>query len=210
MLRREGSETRLEKQVKVKVKSCPTLCNPMEPTRLLCPWDFPGNSTGVDCHFLFQGIFPTQGLNLGPLHCRQMLYRLSHQGIFDLPWKPKASQKHKLRSFIWRLQQDSLVTESGLQSDWLCVLMDDWAACAAISPALFKWNNQSWLNWCTHKVILLPRENNFSSCVAGTKFSLSCDMTIFVQSLGCVRHFATPWTVAHQASLSFHYLLEFA
>ena len=28
-----------------------------------CPWDFPGNSTGVDCHFLLQGIFPTQGLN---------------------------------------------------------------------------------------------------------------------------------------------------
>jgi len=34
-------------------------------TRLLCPWDFPGNSTGVDCHFLLQGIFLTQGLNPG-------------------------------------------------------------------------------------------------------------------------------------------------
>ena len=40
----------------------------------------PGNSTGVDCHFLFQGIFPTQGLNLGLPHCRPMLYHLSHQG----------------------------------------------------------------------------------------------------------------------------------
>ena len=50
------------------------------PTRLLCPWHFPGNSTGVDCHFLLQGIFPNQGLNLGLLHCRQMLYRLSQQG----------------------------------------------------------------------------------------------------------------------------------
>ena len=40
------------------------------PTRLLCPWDFPGNSTGVDCHFLLQGIFPTQGLNLGLPHWR--------------------------------------------------------------------------------------------------------------------------------------------
>ena len=27
-------------------------------TRLLCPWDFPDNSTGVDCHFLLQSIFP--------------------------------------------------------------------------------------------------------------------------------------------------------
>ena len=31
-------------------------------------------------HFLLQGIFPTQGLNPGLPHCRQMLYRLSHQG----------------------------------------------------------------------------------------------------------------------------------
>ena len=31
--------------------------------RLLCPWNFPGKSTGVGCHFLLQGIFPTQGLN---------------------------------------------------------------------------------------------------------------------------------------------------
>ena len=44
------------------------------PTRLLCPWDFLGNSTEVDCHFLLQGIFPTQGLNLGLPHCRQTLY----------------------------------------------------------------------------------------------------------------------------------------
>ena len=48
-------------------------------TRLLCPWDFPGKSTGVGCHFLLQSIFPTQGLNPGLPHCRQMLYCLSHQ-----------------------------------------------------------------------------------------------------------------------------------
>ena len=49
-------------------------------TRLLCPWDFPGESTGVHCHFLLQGIFPTQGSNPGLLHCKQTHYRLSHQG----------------------------------------------------------------------------------------------------------------------------------
>ena len=36
--------------------------------------------TGVGCHSLLQGIFPTQGSNLGVLHCRQILYQLSHQG----------------------------------------------------------------------------------------------------------------------------------
>ena len=55
--------------------------------RLLCPWDFPGKNTGVGCHFLLQGIFPTQGSNPGLLHCRQTLYPLSHQGssVFGAP-----------------------------------------------------------------------------------------------------------------------------
>ena len=62
-------------------QSCLTLCDPTDcsPTRLLHPWDFPGKNTGVGCHFLLQEIFPTQGLNLGLPHCRQMLYRLSHR-----------------------------------------------------------------------------------------------------------------------------------
>ena len=47
--------------------------------QLLCPWDSPGKNTGVSSHSLLQGIFPTQGLNLGFLHCRQILYHLSHQ-----------------------------------------------------------------------------------------------------------------------------------
>ena len=40
----------------------------------------PSKNTGVGCHFLLQEIFPTQGLNLGLLHCRHTLYHLSHQG----------------------------------------------------------------------------------------------------------------------------------
>ena len=50
------------------------------PASLLCPWDFPGKNTRVGCHFLLQGIFLTQGSNLGLLLCRQILYNLSHQG----------------------------------------------------------------------------------------------------------------------------------
>ena len=46
----------------------------LQPARLLCPWDSPGKSTIVGCHFLLQGIFPTQGSNPGLLHCRQILY----------------------------------------------------------------------------------------------------------------------------------------
>ena len=53
----------------------------LQPTRFLCLWDFPGKDTGVVFHFLLQGIFPTQGLNLGLLYCRQILHRLSYQGL---------------------------------------------------------------------------------------------------------------------------------
>ena len=52
-------------------------------TRFLRPRDFPGKNTGVGCHFLLQRIFPIQGSNprlLCPLHCRRVLYPLSHQG----------------------------------------------------------------------------------------------------------------------------------
>ena len=44
------------------------------------PWNSPGQNTGVGSHSLLQGIFPTQGLNPGPPHCRQILYQLSHKG----------------------------------------------------------------------------------------------------------------------------------
>ena len=45
------------------------------------PWDSPGKKTGVGCHFLLQGIFPTQKSNPGLLHCRRILYQLSHNRI---------------------------------------------------------------------------------------------------------------------------------
>ena len=43
----------------------------LQPARLLCPWDFPGKNTGVGCHFLLYGVFPTQELNLC---CLQLLH----------------------------------------------------------------------------------------------------------------------------------------
>ena len=64
--------------VNVKVtQSCPTFCHPME---LYSLWDSPGWNTGVGSHSLLREIFPTQGLNAGLLHCRQILYQVSHQG----------------------------------------------------------------------------------------------------------------------------------
>ena len=46
----------------------------------LSPWNSPGKNTGVGSFSLLQGIFPTQELNHGLPHCRQILYHLSQQG----------------------------------------------------------------------------------------------------------------------------------
>ena len=54
--------------------------NSLWPHGLYSPWNSPGQNTGVGSHSLLQGIFPTQGLNPGFPHYRQILYQLSHQG----------------------------------------------------------------------------------------------------------------------------------
>ena len=68
--------------------SCSVMSNSLQPhgqqpARLLCPWDFPGKNTGVGCHFLLQGIFPTQGSNprlLYLLHWQADSLPLRHLG----------------------------------------------------------------------------------------------------------------------------------
>ena len=52
----------------------------LQPHELYSPWSFPGQNTGVGSLSLLQGIFPTQGLNPCLLHCRRILYQLSHKG----------------------------------------------------------------------------------------------------------------------------------
>ena len=64
--------------VKVKVvQSCPTL---LWPHGLYSSWNSSGQNTGVGSLSLLQGIFPMEGSKPGLLHCRQILYQLSHWG----------------------------------------------------------------------------------------------------------------------------------
>ena len=68
--------------------SCSVVSNSLRPhgfqhARLPCPWDPPGKNTGVGCHFLLQGIFPTQESNpclLCLLHWHVGSLPLSHLG----------------------------------------------------------------------------------------------------------------------------------
>ena len=64
-------------KLKVKVaQSCPTPWDPTDSS----PWNSPGQNTGMAILSILQGIFPTQGSNPGLLHCRRILYQLSHKG----------------------------------------------------------------------------------------------------------------------------------
>ena len=62
---------------KVKVKSLSRVRLFATPWTVACQapllWDSPGKKSGMGCHFLLQGIFPTQGSNPGLPHWRQML-----------------------------------------------------------------------------------------------------------------------------------------
>ena len=62
----------------------------LQPARVLCPWNSPGQNTGVGSHSLLQGIFPTQGSNPGILHCRWILFTIKATG------KPKKIEEGRL------------------------------------------------------------------------------------------------------------------
>ena len=69
----------------------------LKPGRLLCPWDFPGKNTGVHVHFLLQGIFPAQGLNLCLVH-------LLHWQWILLPLCHLGSTQRRLRSSLFSME----------------------------------------------------------------------------------------------------------
>ena len=64
---------------------CSILCDPMDCSLpgFSVHGDSPGKNTGMDCHALLQGIFPTQESNPGLSNCWRILYCLSHQGSPD-------------------------------------------------------------------------------------------------------------------------------
>ena len=79
----------------------------LQPARLLCPLDSPGKNSGVGCHCLFQGIFPTQGWNPGLLRLRALAGRFFTTSItWEALFKLMIATWHMmviklLNDFIW-------------------------------------------------------------------------------------------------------------
>ena len=95
------------------VQSCLTLYDPMDyslPSSSVCPWSSLGR-TGVGCDSLLQGLFPTQGLKPGLLHCRQILYCLSHKGSLPV----QEMQETWVQSLGWEdLLEEGMAHHSGI------------------------------------------------------------------------------------------------
>ena len=128
-------------------QSCPTLCDPVDyslPGRLLCPWDFPGKGTGVCCHFLLHGVFPTQGLIprfLCLLHGQVRSLPLEPPGmILDKPHAPLGgSPIVKVMPCMTLFSQQACLTWLGLS--WVHVtLVERFAWSIIINPC----SGQGW------------------------------------------------------------------
>ena len=79
--------------IKIKLKknseNCSVVSYSLQSQGLYSPWNSPGQNTGVGSLSLLQGFFPTQESNWGLLHCRWILYQLSHKGSARiLEWVP--------------------------------------------------------------------------------------------------------------------------
>ena len=106
----------------------------LQPARLLCPWDALGENSRVVA-IPFSGDLPDSGLNPGPLHCRQILYRLSHQGSMHrrfgarkrncLQWceatcQPGEQQTH-LCGVTYRRPAPSIFTQGSGRCERVCL-----------------------------------------------------------------------------------------
>ena len=142
-------------------------CDPHGPPedRFLCPWDSPGDNTGVGCHALLQGIFQTQESNphlLCLLHYRRILYMLSHQEssswtiAMSYPPQTSGSSPSLSRQLVFLLTLSFLPWSSSYYPN-LCLLK-------SYSPS--KVNSEYHL---LHKALLLP---NFSTNYLHPAFGL--------------------------------------
>ena len=162
----------------------------LQPTKLLCPWDFPGKSTGMGCYALLQGIFLTQGPNLS-------LLSLLHWLADSLPLR-------HLRSSIMRLNEFALLCcAQSLQS---CPTLCSPTDCSPPGSSAHRILQARTLEWVA---VPFPRGSSWprdwsrafcSSCIAGRFFTTEPPrkpkwVNPYVKVLGCclpTDHTASP------------------
>ena len=131
----------------------------LQPTRLLCPWDSPGKNIGVGCHSLLQGIFLTQGLNLGLPHCMaDSLPSESPGKSYINIYKEKAMAPHS-STLAWKIPWTE--EPGGLQSMGSWRVGHDWAT----SLSLFTFTR--WRRKWQPTLVFLPGESQGRGSLVG-------------------------------------------
>ena len=147
------------------------LCHPMDPmgpTRLLCPWDSPGKNTGVSCHALLQGIFPTQGSNP---HLLSLLHWQAGSLLPAPPGKPIQWRLYKIaKGGAWRASELRFGENGSLKRAGSSIhfpipcskLLFHWAILGLYSSIINKWSNKQDLDYCDVEWFALETNRDYS------------------------------------------------
>ena len=104
----------------------------LQPTRFLCPWNYLGENTGVGCHFLLQGILPTQGSTcclLCSYMGRQILYHwtpLEASSLFTALWRLLLKQSGQVLNKCSRTTQENEVGTESFHRTGSCLTCQSW------------------------------------------------------------------------------------
>ena len=201
------------------------MSNSLQPHRLYSPWNSPGQNTGVGSLSLLQGIFPTQGSNRSLLHCRRILYQLSHQGS---PTSLRTVAKNMglgLGPSDFNVQPPRLLTQA--QCLWLWTIAKNNSAkknsvrthklqhtrlpCSSLFPRVFANSTAAAKSFQSCPTLCDPIDGSPpGSPIPGVLQARTLEWVVIsffnawkwkvkVKSLSRVRLLANPWAAAHQA-----------
>ena len=139
----------------------------------------------MGCHFLLQGIFLTLGLNLGLLHCKQILYHLSHQGSPPLD-EGELQVKVTMQAGAWLV----------LLANHLLWISMKHPLCLAVTWA---WNHCE-PSWAFSPVSFPPAMTKAYQCHV---YDIFCDVCpdLFWAPPGCLASCPAAWSCSSQCTL---------
>ena len=157
------------------------MSNSLQPHGLCSPWNSPGRNTGVGSLSILQGIFPTQELNQGLLHCGRLLYQLSY--LESPPVREELLNWKIWRQYgiVKRLHVGTAAAAKSLQSCPTLCDPRDGSPLGSSVPGILQARILEWV---------------------AISFSNEWKWKVKVKSLSRAWLLATPWTAAYQASLS--------
>ena len=132
-------------------ESCSVMSNSLWPDGLYSPWNSPCQNTGMGSLSHLQGIFLTQGSNPGLLHCRPILYQLSHKGSHFLG---KLAPKARLLHLLFPLHGIEFVQITAN------VFLTTFSSAKKASVKLLLY--PMWNNFLVYKPSVIPSPNNIS------------------------------------------------